>query len=52
MILIIILVLALAFGLFYFIKKKYKSNVEKDINQFNKFEDEEDAKPMNDKKVY
>ena len=51
-ILIIILVLALAFGLFYFIKKKYKSNVEKDINQFNKFEDEEDAKPMNDKKVY
>ena len=51
-ILIIILALALGFGLFYFIKKKYKSNVEKDINQFNKFEDEEDSKPMNDRKVY
>lgn len=51
-ILIILLILALLFGAFYFIKKRRDSNVEKNINRFTKFEDEEDFKDMNEKKVY
>ena len=49
-ILIIIISIALGFGIFYFIKKKNKT--ENDINKFNKFEDEEDFKPMDDKRVF
>lgn len=52
-ILLIILFLAICFGIFYFVKKKLKTSVENDINKFNKFEDEEEnGKVMNDKKVY
>ena len=50
-ILIIILVLALSFGIYYFIKKR-RVNVEKNINRFTKFEDEDDFKNMNENKVY
>lgn len=51
-ILIILLIIGIGFGLFYFIKKGKQSNVEKSINRFTKFEDEEDFKAMNEKKVY
>lgn len=51
-ILIILLILALLFGIFYFIKKKRGSTIEKNINRFTKFEDEEDFKNMNENKVY
>lgn len=49
---IILLILALGFGLFWFIKKR-GSSVEKNINKYNKFEeDEEVLKEMNDKRVF
>ena len=49
-ILIIIIAIALGFGIFYFIKKR--KNTENDINKFNKFEDEEDFKAMDEKRVF
>ena len=49
-ILIIIIALGLGFGVFYFLKRKSKT--ENDINKFNKFEDEEDFKAMNEKRVF
>lgn len=49
-ILIIIIALGLGFGVFYFLKKRSKT--ENDINKFNKFEDEEDFKPMDEKRVF
>ena len=50
-ILIIILIIAILFGIFYFIRKR-RGNIEKNINRFTKFEDEEDFKNMNENKVY
>ena len=50
-ILIILLILGIGFGIFYFLRLR-KNKVEKDINRFTKFEDEEDFKNMNENKVY
>jgi len=50
-ILIILLIIGIGLGVFYFIRKR-KNKVEKDINRFTKFEDEEDFKNMNENKVY
>ena len=50
-ILIILLIIGIGFGIFYFLRLK-RSRVEKDINRFTKFEDEEDFKNMNENKVY
>jgi hypothetical protein len=44
---IIILILVLGFGVFWFIKKRKSS--EKNINKYNKFEDEENFQNMNEK---
>lgn len=48
-ILIILIIGGLGYGAFYFIKKR-KSSI--DINRFSKYEDEDDFKNMNDKKVF
>ena len=48
---IIILVLALVYGIFWIIKKR-RSSVQQNINKYNKFEDEEDFKDMNEKRVF
>ena len=49
---IIILFLALGFGLFWFINKKRRNSLEKNINKYNKFEDEENFQDMNEKRVF
>ena len=49
-ILIIIIALGIGFGVFYFLRKRSKT--ENDINKFNKFEDEEDFKAMDEKRVF
>lgn len=49
-ILIILLILCLGFGVYKFIKSR--SNVEKDINKFNKFEEEENFHNMNENRVF
>lgn len=52
-VILIIVIIIGGIGSFYFIKKKCGSNFEKDINKFNKFEDEEtDIKPMDEKRVF
>ena len=49
---IILLIIALGFGLFWFIKKR-RSSVEKNVNKYNKFEeDDEVLKNMNEKRVF
>ena len=48
---IILLVLALGFGIFWFIKRR-RTSVEKNINKYNKFEDEDNFKDMNEKRVF
>jgi len=50
-ILIILIIIGIGFGVFYFLRKR-RNKVEKDINRFTKFEDEEDFKNMNENKVY
>ena len=50
-ILIILLIIGIGLGVFYFLRKS-RNKVEKDINRFTKFEDEEDFKNMNENKVY
>lgn len=48
---IILLIVFLLFGVFWFIKKR-KNSVEKNINKYNKFEDEDNFKDMNEKRVF
>lgn len=48
---IILLIVVLVFGVFWFIKKR-KNSVEKNINKYNKFEDEDNFKDMNEKRVF
>ena len=48
---IIILILALGFGLFWF-KKKRKGSVEKNINKYNKFDEDENFKNLNEQRVF
>ena len=50
-ILIIILLLGLGFGIFYYFKKRRNGNSQ-EINKFTKFEDEDDFKNMQEKKIY
>ena len=50
-ILIIILLLGLGFGIFFYIKKRRSGNSQ-EINKFTKFEDEDDFKNMQEKKIY
>ena len=50
-IIIIILIIALLFGIFWLIKKK-RNSIESNINKYNKFEDEENFKDMNEKRVF
>lgn len=48
---IILLILALGFGVFWIIKQR-RASVEKNINKYNKFEDEENFQNMSEKKIY
>lgn len=50
-ILIIVIILALGYGIFWFIKRR-KNSVEKNINKYNKFEDEDNFKDMSEKRVF
>lgn len=50
-ILIIAIIIGLGLFIFIFIRKR-RNNVEKNINKFTKFEDEEDFKNLNENKVY
>lgn len=50
-ILIILLILALGYGIFWLLKRR-KGDVNKSINKYNKFEDEEGFKDMNEKRVF
>ena len=50
-VLIIVGVIALIFLVFWLLKKR-KESVRNSINKYNKFEDEEDFKNMNEKKVF
>ena len=45
---IILMILAIAYGVFWFIKKR-KSSVEKNINKYNKFDEDENFQNMNQK---
>ena len=51
-ILIILIVIAGAVGIYYLIRKKFKRNIESDINKFSRFDDDEDFKNMNEKRVF
>lgn len=50
-ILIILIIIALGYGLFWLIRKR-KNSVEKNINKYNKFEDEDNFKDMNEQRVF
>lgn len=50
-ILIIFLILGLVFAIFWFLKKR-RGSIEKNINKYNKFEDEENFQDMNVKRVF
>ena len=47
---IILIILCICFGVFWIMRRRGKT--EKNINQFSKFEDEEDYQHMNEKKVF
>jgi len=49
-IIIVLLILALGFGVFWFIKRR--SSNEKNINKYNKFEEDETLQNMNEKRVF
>ena len=48
---IILLVIALGFGIIWLIRKR-RNSLEKNINKYNKFEDEENFQDMNEKRVF
>ena len=48
---IILLALALGFGIFWIIRRR-RNSVEKNINKYNKFEDEENYQDMNAKRIF
>ena len=48
---IIILILALGFGIFWFIKKR-RGSIEKNINKYNKFDEDENFQSLNEKRVF
>ena len=50
-IIIIILLLGLGFGILFYIRKR-RSGKSEEINKFTKFEDEDDFKNLNEKKIY
>lgn len=50
-ILIILIILFFGYGLFWFIRKR-KNSVEKNINKYNKFEEEDNFKDMNEQRVF
>ena len=50
-ILIILIIIALLFGIFIFLRKRIGS-VQKSINKYNKFEDEDSFQNMNEKRVF
>ena len=50
-ILIILIIIALLFGIFIFIRKR-RGSVQKSINKYNKFEDEDSFQNMNEKRVF
>ena len=47
---IILLVLVIAFGIFWLIKRK--SSIEKNINKYNKFDEDDNFQNMNEKRVF
>ena len=51
-ILLAIILIAIIVGVVYFVMKKCKTDIEKDINRFTKYEDEEDFKNMNEKGIF
>lgn len=48
---IILLILVLVFGIIWFIRKR-KGSADKNINKYNKFEDEENFQNMDEKRVF
>ena len=48
---IILLILGLGCGAFWLLKKR-RNSVEKNINKYNKFEDEDNFQDMNDKRIF
>ena len=48
---IIILVAVLSFGVFWFIKKR-KGSIEKNINKYNKFDEDDNFKNLNEQRVF
>ena len=48
---LILLTLALGLGIFWFIKQK-RASVEKNINKYNKFEDEDNFQDLKEKRVF
>ena len=48
---IILLILGLGYGVFWLLKKR-RNSVEKNINKYNKFEDEENFQDMNEKRIF
>ena len=51
-ILIILIVIAGAVGIYFLVKKKFKRNIESDINKFSRFDDDEDFQNINEKRVF
>ena len=50
-ILIILIVLGLVLGVFCFLKRR-RGSLEKNINKYNKFEDEENFQSLNEQRVF
>jgi len=50
-IIIILIILILGFGVFWFLRKR-KSSSEKNINKYNKFEEDDNFQDMNEKRVF
>ena len=48
---IIILIIAIGYGIFWFLKKR-RGSVEKNINKYNKFDEDENFQNMNEKRVF
>ena len=48
---IIILILAIAIGVFWFVKKR-KNSLEKNINKYNKFDEDDNFQNMNEQRVF
>ena len=48
---IVLIILAIGFGIFWFLRKR-KNSSEKNINKYNKFEEDDNFQDMNEKRVF